>query len=331
MDKFESALKNASKKEEEEGAPVALEGQEKKEEPVIEKEAPVTGDLSADKVFEFLDNNVSQTWQYLSKIANKEVKSLEDLKEVKEVIKEVVKEPELPDDVRKYWDYNKTTGRGFEDFLKAGKDWNTESKEAVVMEYIRQTEQLDGDILKESFDLMFVPDEGATEREERLAKLNFEKSYKQALGYFKEQQKQFALPSELQSSQRQAEAKSQEDVRRFQEGMLNAVKAVRSIDIDDFSFKLEDEGKTGEQYSSLENILAPFKKGDSFDYAALFKTLEAGRKMETIAKSYAEHFKNKMTEADLAKLTNRQKLTSSPISDVMLDGARVAQEFKNRF
>lgn len=321
------------------------EGLKQKEEPKIipdgivpdsKKEDIVAVDditLDTEKIFSFLDTNEATFNQYLSRKTGKEIKSFEDLKEVKEVevIKEVIREAELPEDVRRIYDYKKTTGRGLSDFLKANKDWKAESKESVVMEHIRQTEGLEGDMLKDFFTLTFTPEEGASEREEKLANIRFEKTYNQALKSFEEQQKQYALPSELMDTQRQAEVQSQEDVKRFQSGMTEAIRSTRSIEIDDFSFKLDEEPKLADKFSSLDGILGRYKVDGSFNYAALLKDLYAGQNRDLLAKSYAEHAANKATEAEMAKLSNKKEPSQMAQTEGSVDGARIAAEFRKHF
>jgi hypothetical protein len=267
--------------------------------------------LTKEKIFEALDQDENAYLEYLSKKTGRELTSLEDLKEVKEV----EKEPDLPEDVKKYWEFKKETGRGFNDFLKANKDWTTESKEAVVMEHIRQKEGLEGELLKEAFELEYRPDEDSSDRERRLAEIRLEKRYNQALRDLKESQRQYALPTDEKDGQRQAAAQRQVEAEKFQQGMTEAVRGIDRLAVDDFSYKVEKDPQIEQRFSSIENILAKYKKGDSYDFKSLAETIIAGENHAQFAKAYAEHYKNKVVEDEMKKMSHQQDPTKAQPSE----------------
>jgi hypothetical protein len=307
----------------EEGKPAEAKTDEPKKEDQSEGLAP-------EKVFGFLDSNEGAYFEYLSKKTGRDIKSLDDLTKVEKV--EVEKEPELPEDVKKFWEYKKETGRGLTDFLKANKDWSSESKESVVMEHIRQTEGLDGELLKDFYELNYLPDEDeVSDKERRMAKLRFEQRYNNALGYFKDQQKQFTLPTDDTSGQRQAVQQAEADAKRFQEGMLGALREVQEINIGDFSYKIGNDPVVSDKFSSMEKILGAYKKGDSFDYKALLQTLYAGENATKIAQSYAEYYKNKSVEDDLKKMSNHKEPGAQAPTSEGVDSKRVVSDFRKYF
>lgn len=307
----------------------------KKEEEVVEKSAPKEEakvaqpeGLDEEKIFGALDGNEELFTKYLSKKAGKEIKSLDDLKEVVE--KEVVKEAELPEDVQKFYEYKKNTGRGFEDFLKSQKDWKAESKQAVVMEHIRQTEGFDGDSLKDYFNLSFIPEEDASERDVKLAELRLEKAYNQAMRYLEDQQKQYSLPSELKSSQRQAEEQAQKEAENFKLGMTEALNGFKSIAIDDFSFDVGEDAKNLQGLTTLEGLLKQYQGEQGFNYKQFLADVYAGQNRDKLAKAYAEHAKNKTVESEFAKMSNKTTQTQ-PVGAQAPDGKQAAQIFKKYF
>jgi len=343
MDKFEQVLGQVSQDLKPKGDDIKVQqGDDVKTDPPVasddsinagagepKKDAQLEG-LAPEKVFGFLDSNEDAYYEYLSKKIGREIKSLDDLTKVEQI--EVIKEPELPEDVKKFWEYKKETGRGLSDFLKANKDWTSESKEAVVMEHIRQTEGLDGELLKDFYELNYLPDEDeVSDKERRMAKIRFEQRYKNALEYFKAQQKQFTLPTDDTESQRQAAQQAEADAKRFQEGMLGALKEVQEINIGDFSYKIGNDPATLDKFSSLEKILGSYKKGDSFDYKALFQTLYAGENAAKIAQSYAEYYKNKAVEDDLKKMSNHKEPGAQAPPSGGADPQKVVSDFRKYF
>ncbi len=263
--------------------------------------------LTKEKIFEALDQDENAYLEYLSKKTGKQLTSLDDLKEVKEV------EPDLPEDIKSLWQFKKETGRDLNDYWKANKDWTAESKESVVMEHMRQMEGLDGELLKEAFELEYQPDEDATDRERRVAEIRLEKRYNQALKALKDQQKQYALPTDEKAGQRQAADQRQAEAEKFQQGMTNAVRSIDKLAVDDFSYKVEKDPHIEQRFSSIDNIFAKYKKGDSYDYESLVKTIIAGENSEAFAKAYAEHYKNKVVEDEIKKMSNQRKPdTGSP-------------------
>lgn len=284
--------------------------------------APVELDL------ESLDGKDDLILKYLSKKTGREIESFDNLVEVREVEKVVDKEVDLPEDVKAFWEYKKNTGRGFDDYLKANKDWKAESKESVVMEYIRQEEGLDGELLKDYFDLNFRPDEDeATEKEQRMAKLNFEKYYKKALSHFESQKSSYVIPTEMQSAQRQAAEKAKEDSERFAAGVRDAVKGLNELVVDDFKYEVKDREGLADKFSSVEKLMDSFKSNGQFDYKRFVATLVAGENAQSMAKAYAEHYKNKHVEDELARLSNRKQ----PGGAVPPPGGTSPQEAVNIF
>ncbi len=282
-------------------------------------------ELQAEEVFQFFDTNEEAYLQYLSQKTGREIKSPEDLIEVKEVVKE--KEIELPEDVKSFWEYKKNTGRGFDDFLSAKRDWSKESKELVVMEHIRQTEGLEGDLLRDYYELNFVPDEDeVSEKDVRMAKIRFEQRYHKALKHFKENQKQFTLPTDTKTHQREAEEFQRAETERFKQGMDSALNNLASISIKDFTYEVQ---KTPEmsKFTSIDGILSKYRKGDTFDYEGLLKVLYAGENVERIAHAYAEQLKTEYIDNELKQVSKPPEVTPKE-GETPIDMNKMTAEIK---
>ena len=63
-----------------------------------------------------------------------------DISSVDELFSEQEKNNPLPDEVSKYLDFKKETGRGFEDFIKANKNYDNLEDDQILKEYYSLTE-----------------------------------------------------------------------------------------------------------------------------------------------------------------------------------------------
>ena len=71
---------------------------------------------------------------YIGKRYNKQINSFDDL------ISERSAAEDMPEDVAAYMKYRKETGRGFEDFLKLNKDFDTMPEEQLLKDYLLSTQ-----------------------------------------------------------------------------------------------------------------------------------------------------------------------------------------------
>lgn len=276
-----------------------------------QKTEPSKGEseLDEEKILSALDSDENLQYKFLSKKLGREIKSFDDLKEEKVVEKPVETEPELPETVKKFWEFTKETGReSMSDFLQANKDWTTESKENVVMEYIRRTQGYEGDELKDYVKYKYFPDEEeATDRERKLAEIDFNGAYNKAVKHLKQEQEAYRVPDKDTSLRREAETQQTQEKEQFSKGMQEAIQSLDQIPItDDFSFKPSGDADVDESYQSLDGILKQFTTENGFDYKGLLKTLYAGKNISKIAKAHADHIVSQMTEDDLKRMSNRK-------------------------
>jgi len=108
------------------------------ETPPVEDKTP-SSELNDENVLNFIKDRY-----------NKDINSVEELFETKE------SNPELPEDVKLYFDYKKETGRGIEDFYKLQKNYDDMDEDSVLADYISvQEEGLDAidiqDIMDDKF------------------------------------------------------------------------------------------------------------------------------------------------------------------------------------
>ena len=109
------------------------------------------------------DDNVLS---YIKERYNKDIESVDQLFETKE------SNEKLPEDVLKYFEYKKETGRGIEDFYKLQKDYDNMEEDAVIADYMSiQEEGLDAIDIQDLMDDKFGYDEDDDERDIRKIKL----------------------------------------------------------------------------------------------------------------------------------------------------------------
>ena len=99
----------------------------------VDKEAveEVTGDEKEKVGPTIKDEDVLS---YINNRYNKDISSVDDLFAQKEM------NEELPEDVSKYLNFKKETGRGFNDFVKANRDYDDLNEDQVLAEYYSLTE-----------------------------------------------------------------------------------------------------------------------------------------------------------------------------------------------
>jgi hypothetical protein len=128
---------------------------------------------------------------YIGKRYNKQINSFDEL------MAERGQAEEMPEDVAAYMKYKKDTGRGFEDFLKLRKDFDSMDQDTLLKEYISLTQQgldpEDVDVVMEDYRYDEDLDEESTVKRVKLAK---KKAVAEAKRFFTQQKEQYKMPLE---------------------------------------------------------------------------------------------------------------------------------------
>ena len=176
-------------------------------------------------------------------------------------------------------DYTTKTGRDIDDYFSANKDWGALPKESVVMEYMQKAEGLDADSAKDYYETLYNLDEDRyTERDIKLAKIEHEKKYREALNYFEKQKSEFMLPSK---------SKSYDSVRGG-----------------DFDYKVSDTSNLTDRFQSLGGILENYKEGDALNHKKLFDVIYKGENIDAIVRAAIDDAKAKFIEEEAKELSN---------------------------
>jgi hypothetical protein len=152
----------------------------KEEAPVAEDKTP-SSELNDENVLEFIKNRY-----------NKDITTVDELFETRE------SNPELPEDVLKYFEYKKETGRGIEDFYKLQKNYDDMDEDSVLADYLSvQEEGLDAIDIQDIMDEKFGYDsEEDDERDIKKKKLAKKRELAKAKKFFKEQKDKYKIPLE---------------------------------------------------------------------------------------------------------------------------------------
>ena len=198
-----------------------LDGSEEKGVAQIEQELleKHENDLSAqEEVEEEVEEHVVTTDElkeedvlsYIGKRYNKQINSFDDL------MAERRDAEELPEDVASFLKYKKETGRGFEDFVKLKKDFDTMDSEELVKEYLLATQEgLDKEDIENLMEDYNYDEDIDDESKIRKIKIERKKVINEAKKYFNSQKEKYKLP--LESSTAGLSKDEEEEFQTFRE------------------------------------------------------------------------------------------------------------------
>jgi hypothetical protein len=143
-------------------------------------EVPATVELKEDEVL-----------NYIGKRYNKQINSFDEL------MAERKEATDMPEDVAAYMKFKKETGRGFEDFIKLNKDYNTMDSDVLLKEYLSATQdgldEEDIESLMEDYTFDEDIDDDSKIKRVKIAK---KKAVAEAKKFFTEQQGKYKVPLE---------------------------------------------------------------------------------------------------------------------------------------
>ena len=132
---------------------------------------------------------------YIGKRYNKQINSLDEL------VAERKEAEQLPEDVAAFMKYKQDTGRGFEDFVKLGKDFEKMDPDQLLKEYLSSTQEgLDSDDIETLMDEYKFDTELDDESTIKKAKIAKKKVLAEAKKYFTSQKEQYKMPLESRTA-----------------------------------------------------------------------------------------------------------------------------------
>lgn len=147
---------------------------------------------------------------YINNRYNKDISSVDDLFSQKEI------NEELPEDVSKYLNFKKETGRGFNDFVKANRDYDDLNEDQVLAEYYSLTEiDLDNDDIHYLIEDKFSYDEDLdSEGEVKKKNIAKKRELSKAKKYLNDFKEKYSVP--LESSGKAISEENKKELEAYQ-------------------------------------------------------------------------------------------------------------------
>jgi hypothetical protein len=160
---------------------------------------------------------------YINNRYNKEIGSVDDL------FAEKSSNEELPEDVSKYLKFKKETGRGFDDFIRVNKDYDSLEEDKVLAEYYSLTEEdLDSEDIDYLMEEKFSYDEDEDdEREIKKKNIAKKRELSKAKKYLNEYKDKYSIPLESSGDSMSEESLSQIEAYK---GYIQESKSVQEAD-----------------------------------------------------------------------------------------------------
>ena len=141
---------------------------------------PTTNDLKEEDVL-----------SYIEKRYNKQIKSFDEL------MAERKEAEQMPEDVLAYMKFKKETGRGFEDFIKLNKDYDSMDGDVLLKEYLTITQEgLDSSDIESLLDDYRYDEDIDDEARVKKVKIEKKKTIAEAKKFFNSQKEKYKLPLE---------------------------------------------------------------------------------------------------------------------------------------
>tara|TARA_R110000764_G_scaffold3609_1_gene14936 strand:- start:22 stop:1116 length:1095 start_codon:yes stop_codon:yes gene_type:complete len=245
---------------------------------------------------------------YIKTRYNKDISSVDDLFVEREQSKD------LPEDVSKYLDYKKDTGRGFEDFVKVNKNYDDLNEDQVLQEYYSLTESdLDSEDIHYLIDEKFSYDEELDD-EKDIKKKNIAKKRElsKAKTYLNEFKEKYRVP--LESSGGSISEEQAKDIQAYKSYIENSKSA-------------EEVAKRKSEF---------FKKQTSEVFNSEFKGFEFNVGDKNVNYSYGDATEMKSKQSDLNNFIGKYVDDNGLIKDAKgwhsaLAAAMDPQRFANYF
>ena len=148
---------------------------------------------------------------YIGKRYNKQINSFDEL------MAERSQSEELPEDVAAFLKYKKDTGRGFEDFLKLKKDYDSMDSDQLLKEYLASTQDgLDQEDIESLMDDYRYDEDLDDESKVKRVKIAKKKAVAEAKKFFNSQKEKYKLPLESSSvAASESERKEFEEYKQY--------------------------------------------------------------------------------------------------------------------
>jgi len=232
-----------------------------------------TAELSADEKSEVERPTLKDedVLSYIKNRYNKDIDSVDDLFAEKE------NKQDLPEEVSKYLEFKKKTGRGFDDFVKVNKNYDNISDEQLLKEYYSLTESdLDNEDIQYLMDDKFGYDEDLDDKNDIKKKsIAKKREISKAKNYLNELKENYKVPLESSGSSIPKET-------------LNELESYK---------KLINQSKTAQEVNQRKNDY--FLKQTDKVFDSEFKGFEFNVGDKKISYAYGDSLEMKSKQKDL--------------------------------
>ena len=268
---------------------------------------------------------------FLSKLKDRYEVELNSIDDLKHVLSNTEKEKEnLPEDVEKYMEFRKETGRSFSDFAELQKDWSSVGDGEILRQYYEKTKpHLDREdiehILSEQFSFDQEIDD---EKEIRAKKIAHKEALYEARNHFEKLKEKYKAPlgsseadipdvyKEAFSFYNEYKTQSEKDSIAQKEQASYFTEKTNSLFSDEFKgfefnvgdekkvFKPSDLDKVKSNQSSVKNFISQHVDENGFlkDPTTYHRSLFTAMNPDAIAKHFYEQGKSDAT-GDIVKET----------------------------
>jgi hypothetical protein len=262
---------------------------------------------------------------YIGKRYNKQINSLEEL------VAEREQTEKLPEDVSAFLKYKQETGRGFEDFLKLNKDYESMNPDQLLKEYLTATQEgLDEEDINSLMEEYHYDEQLDDDSSIKKAKIAKKKVLAEAKKYFNSQKEKYKVPLESRTASIPDEEKAEyesykeyinkaktleEEAKRKRQWFDQKTDEVFSNEFKGFEFNVNDKkivfspGDANELkklQSTPQNFINKFldEKGLIKDAAGYHRSLSIAMNPEKFAKFFYEQGKADATDDVTRKIKN---------------------------
>lgn len=307
--------------------------QEEQQQDVVQEQVEEQANVQVEEeeIINALESDEKDDNWFFSKLKERyevEVNSADDLKNV--LSNNEKQKQTLPEDVEKYLEFRKETGRSFSDFAELQKDWSAVSDDQVIREYYKQTKpHLDMEDVQHILGEQFSYDTDLDDDKEiKAKKIAYKEALYEARNHFENLKDKYKAPLESSAAdvpqdykeaysfyneyQKQTE-KTEQQQKEQSQYFIDKTNSYFGEDFKGFEFNLGDKKqalkptdvlKTKEAQSDLTNFISSHLDDNGFlkDPASYHRAMYAAMNVDTIAKHFYEQGKADAT-GDIVKET----------------------------
>jgi hypothetical protein len=292
-----------------------------------------------------VDIDENKIISYLGKRYNKEISSLDDIWEQRQVSED------LPEDVSAFLKYKKETGRGINDFINLNKDYDSLDQDTLLFDFYKeQNKGLDSEDIRFEIESKFSFDEDFDEEKDvKKKQLAKKKELAKAKEYFNNLKEQYKVPLESSESfvpkeerdaynaykeYRETTTASEQEQERRSKYYADKTTELFSDKFEGFKFNMDENSKLVykpaesqellKEQSTLNNFVNKFLNDDGYlqDAELFHRAIAVASNPEKFAKFFYEKGKSEAVEG-VAKESKNIEMTRQATSVTPTQGFQV--------